>query len=151
MLIERIQELSRSKFFDRAPAPGNTWQVISWWEARRIPYNLLVGVMGIVTCGLVVVTAVVTDHYLHEPIGLPNPPVIALLVTILYGIMANICFTGGWVAEILVRKIWPQDGNAFGKISFALGLVFSIALTLLPGILIAGMGAILLVVHAVRR
>jgi hypothetical protein len=54
---------------------------------------------------------------------------------IAYGIGANICFAGGWVVEIIVRKLWRGRAGAFGEISFALGLLFSVLLTLVPAAL----------------
>jgi hypothetical protein len=68
-----------------------------------------------------------------------------------YAVMANLCFTGGWVAELLVQKIWPGKGNDFGRISFFLGLGFSILLTLVPGILISAIGALNLLRHFVGK
>lgn len=140
-LIERLQRLSRTKFFSRAQPTGNVWQVIVWWEARRIPYNLIVGATGIVTCSVFFVIALLSDYFYHSSFPLPDPPVVGILAVIAYGVMANVCYTGGWLAEIFVREIWPGEGDGFGKISFALGLVFSIGLTLLPAgfiVLVAG-------------
>jgi hypothetical protein len=65
--------------------------------------------------------------------GLPEPAHPA------YGIGANACFTGGWIVEIIVRKIWREQAGAFGRISFALGFVFSLLLTLAPSILFIGL------------
>jgi hypothetical protein len=88
---------------------------------------------------------------LGEPIGIPDPPFFALLAVIAYGLMANLCYTGGWATELLVRKIWPDEATAFGKISFFLGLMFSILLTLLPGIVIPTIGAVSLAEHFVGK
>jgi hypothetical protein len=79
------------------------------------------------------------------------PPVVAIFAVVAFGVMANVCFTGGWIAELLVAKVWPEEGKAFGKISFCLGLAFSILLTLLSGVLIAGVGAVSLLVHVLRH
>ena len=91
------------------------------------------------------------EHFLGEPIGIPDPPLFALLAVAAYGLMANLCYTGGWVAELLVRKLWPEQANAFGRISFFLGLIFSILLTLVPGIVISTIGAISLLAHFVGK
>lgn len=72
---------------------------------------------------------------------LPNPPLFALFGVILYAIAANVCFTGGWLTEIVVRKIWPREADRFATTSFSLGLIFSVLLTLTPGILL-GVGGI---------
>ena len=54
------------------------------------------------------------------------------LAVIAYGVGANICYTGGWISEALVRKIWQERTGAFGQIAFVLGLVFSVLITLAP-------------------
>ena len=76
---------------------------------------------------------------------LPDPPLFAVFGVILYGIAANVCFTGGWLTELAVRKVWPDEADRFATFSFSLGLIFSVLLTLSPGILlgIAGIFALL--------
>jgi hypothetical protein len=51
---------------------------------------------------------------------------------ILYGIGANICYTAGWITELLARFAWGTDSNSYGQIAFLAGLSFSVAVTLLP-------------------
>ncbi len=50
--------------------------------------------------------------------------------------MANICYTGGWITELIVASVWELQGQYFGKISFALGFMFAVLLTLIPSVLI---------------
>jgi hypothetical protein len=137
--------------FSRNEPPQSSWQVFAWWESRRIPYNIIVGAVGMVSGSLCLVTALLTEHFLGEALGLPNPPIVAVFAVMIYGVMANICYTGGWITEIFVRKVWPHEGEAFGKISFFLGLAFSVFLTLAPGVLIACLGAVSLFIHAPIR
>jgi hypothetical protein len=66
---------------------------------------------------------------------------LALFAILLYGIAANLFFTGGWLAELVVRKIWPREADRFATLSFSLGLVFSVLLTVTPGIVV-GVGGI---------
>jgi len=61
-----------------------------------------------------------------------------LIAIFIYGIMANICYTGGWVAELVGRKFWPREADKVATLSFTIGLAFSVLLTLTPGILIGG-------------
>ena len=131
LLIDRIRQITKWRFFNRSEYLPSPWQIIAWWEARRIPYNLLVGAIGLISIILCLATAVVCEHFLHEPIGWPDPPIFGILAVITYAIMANVCYTGGWITELIVRKVWPEDGQAFGKISFTLGLTYSMVLTLL--------------------
>lgn len=65
----------------------------------------------------------------------------------LYGIAANVFFIGGWLAELIVRKIWPLEADRFATLSFFLGLIFSVALTLTPAIVVSAAGIFGLVGH----
>jgi hypothetical protein len=138
LLVRSLQYLTTFRLFQRADGPSSDWQIIVWWEVRRIPYNLLVGSAGIVSSLLCVASSLVGEKYLGEPIGLPDPPLFAIFAAIAYGIMANVCFAGGWIAEIAALKVWKDEAQHFGPISHTLGVIFSVALTLLPGILIMG-------------
>ena len=148
MFLEYSQRITQYRLFNRDESPQTIWQVIAWWESRRIPYNLIVGSAGVISCILCLVTGLITETYLGEPIGIPDPPFLAILAVLFYGVMANICYTGGWMAELIVRWVWREKGKYFGPISFTLGLAFSIILTLLPGILISIIGFIALLGHA---
>lgn len=147
-LSARLQRLANSRFFSRdVPDPG-VWQTIGWWEVRRVSFNFLVGAAGVITGAVCFITALICEHFLGDPIGLPNG--FTFFVVLAYGIAANVCYTGGWVAELIVHQLWPEEGKAFGKISFFLGLIFSILLTLVPGGLVAVLGAVRLLAHFFR-
>jgi len=137
-LVNGAKQLTSLRFFSRGEPLRSAWQVIGWWEARRVPYNLIVGATGVVTCAIILVTSLVAETYLGEPIGMPDPPIFAVFAVLFYAIMANLCFTGGWVVEIVVTRVWGEEAQSFGPISFTLGLVFSVALTLAPAILVVG-------------
>jgi hypothetical protein len=48
----------------------------------------------------------------------------------IYAIMANICYTGGWIIELAVTSIWENLRKSFGKAIFFWGTIFSVGLTL---------------------
>ncbi len=135
-LVHKI--LAWRLFSRREELPG-TFDIIKWWEVRRIPFNLAVGTAGIFTLIVILAVAGIASEKFGEPLGLPDPPIIAVFAVIGYGIGANICFTGGWIVEIVVRKIWAERVGAFAQISFALGFAFSVLLTLLPAGLFTGL------------
>jgi hypothetical protein len=85
---------------------------------------------------------------LGESLGLPGSPLFGLIAVIGYAMGANVCFTGGWITEILVKKLWGEKAGAFGTISFSLGLLFSMLLTLMPVAFFLIVLAIRLFVHA---
>ena len=66
---------------------------------------------------------------------------------IAYGVGANICYTGGWISEVMVRKIWQERTGAFGPIAFTLGIVFSFLITLAP----AALFSVLLIARLLLR
>jgi hypothetical protein len=101
---------------------------------------LIVGSAGILTCVVIAIIALGSIFLFNSHFGVGNP-VFGLFAIIVYGILANVCFTGGWVAELIVRKAWPEEADRFATTSFSLGLVFSVLLTLTPAILV-GVGGI---------
>jgi hypothetical protein len=126
------------------------WQIVTWWELRRIPFNLVVGVAGIASCLIVGGVAAVSEALLGNVVWMPDSPLFALVWVLIYGLIANICYTGGWVAELIVKKTWPEDAASFPTISFSLGLIFSVLLTLCVGAILAAAGGVWLVVHLLR-
>ena len=110
--------------------------VIAWWEKRRFFYNKVLAVVGTVTCILMISCGVISEPLMGEPIGIPDPPILVPLGIIFYGIMANVCYTGGWIAELLLARFRPEIRTGlFGLRAFRLGVKFSIALTIFPALL----------------
>lgn len=131
----------RASILCRREVPlASAWEVVGWWEARRIPFNLIVGSAGLLTCIVVGVVAIGSDLLFNGDFGLPDPPAFALIGILLYGIAANICFTGGWIVELIIRKVWPTQADRFATLTFSLGLVFSVLLTLTPAIIVGAAG-----------
>jgi len=86
------------------------FQVILWWELRRLLYNLILGTVGMI--GLFVV---------HVTI-----PLIYLLI----GFMLNLFYTFGWISELfVVRKLFPEQiQRVYPKRFFLIYLLVSIIL-----------------------
>jgi hypothetical protein len=120
-LLARIRA---SNLFRRDTPIANYKGAIGWWESRRVAYNLVVGIAGMFSGFLALFTAVAASTLLSVDFGIPNPPGFAIIVVVLYAIMANVCYTGGWIAEIFIRKLWPHDADRFATTSFFLGLAF---------------------------
>jgi hypothetical protein len=128
--------------FTRPIGPLSSRAVIFWWEARRVPYNGIVGIVGVVSSAVMVAVAFTCESRGGAPIGLPDPPAFALIGVLLYGILANICYTGGWITELVVAKLWSVETSRFGPIAFTLGAAFSVLLTLTPAGLVVAAAAI---------
>jgi hypothetical protein len=146
-LLARIRALN---LFRRDTPVTNYKDAIGWWESRRVPYNLVVGIAGMFSGFLALFTAVAASTLLSVDFGIPNPPGFAIMAVVLYAIMANVCYTGGWIAEIFIQKLWPHEADHFATTSFFLGLLFSVFLTLIPGILVVAGGLFGLTRHILR-
>jgi hypothetical protein len=141
--------LRASTLCRREVSPANSWQMIGWWEARRIPFNLIVGTAGLITCIVVAVVGFGSFFLFNGDFGMPNPPLFGVFGVLIYGMVANIFYTGGWLSELILRKIWPNQADRFATLTFSLGLVFSVLLTLSPGIVAGAVGIFELLRHGV--
>lgn len=114
--------------------------MIGWWESRRPWFNLIVGIAGVITCIACAVVALAASTFYNSDFGWPDPPLFAFVGVGIYAVMANICFTGGWIVELFIRGLWPSEANRYATTSFVLGLVIAVLLTLTPGILVGSVG-----------
>jgi len=106
------------------PAPYTRRELVKWWEARRLRFNVLVGSVGVVTWLLVLFVgslAVKPGVDFEEPIMMIIGPVI-------YGALANVCFSFGWIVDTTLYRGRPRASL------YKAGLIFSLILTALPGI-----------------
>ena len=121
MLRDRV-----TSFFEPPEPPLDSWSVICWWEARRIPFNLLVGGLGAVCLGILF-WALATSGHLRpgedavEPIALLAAPV---------GI--NVLYTLGWLVEAPARLLVRDLSPCFGPMLLRLGVGMSAVLIALP-------------------
>ncbi len=101
--------------------------ILRWWEARRLTYNVAVGSAGLVTLAAFQLVARLPMR------AFPWPVVVA------YGLMANVCYSFGWIAESLLQRWLRRETYGLGPALWRHGLVFSVGLTLLPiGVLALG-------------
>jgi hypothetical protein len=105
------------------------WDAIVWWEIRRIPFNLAIFVVGIVSGSIV---AFAGSRRFGPEADFGNP----FIGIVLYGLAANLCYTLGWITELLWA--WGDTGRTkqIRLKVFRIGLIFSSSLTLLPAILL---------------
>lgn len=115
-------KLFRQLFQSLQYKPRGIFDVIAWWESRRLAYNVIVGLTGL--CVILIMGMI---HF--APISSLTEAAIA------YGIAANICYTSGWMADLFARRFWKEKAEHFAPILLSLGLIFSVGLTILPGVL----------------
>jgi len=99
--------------------PDRNWyEIIIWWEVRRIPYNFLMYFVGIASFYISFITI----------------PLVYLLV----GLGLNLIYTFGWIIELIFRhKMSENLKMKFSNIVYIIYLlistciIFGIALSLL--------------------
>jgi hypothetical protein len=104
-----------------------TWGVIRWWELRRLLYNATLFAIGIASLFAM-------DFFMQQvvPVGKDAPELETGLTIVLYGFMANLCYTLGWIAELMGRRKDEVLARSRAKKHFLLGLWLSCLLTSAP-------------------
>ncbi len=148
-MLAAMTDLMASKFWRREAFLDGPWQVIGWWETRRLAFNLIVGSVGVVTSVLIGVVALGGEILFNGEIGVPDPPIFVVFFALICGFVANVLYTGGWLCELLVRLAWPRQADRFATITMSSGLVFSVLLTASPGVLVVAAGAFVLIKHLI--
>jgi len=118
-------------FFTPLYYPRTQWSVVRWWEVRRPVFNLWVGGTGLLSLGLVTILSRLPPH----PVAMSIP----WQVVVVYGVLANVFYTLGPVADVILRRLLGERAPAVGPVLFRYGFVFSVGLTLLP-VALAGLG-----------
>jgi type IV secretory pathway VirB3-like protein len=114
------------------------WDAIAWWEMRRIPFNIVVGLTGAVGGALLLGIG----SLLVKPGEDVIEPMAIFVAVPLYAVAANVCYTLGWASELLWT--WgdtSKTAHLRARI-FWLGLALSVAVTLLPVALVLAAWAI---------
>jgi hypothetical protein len=116
-------------FFSVPDGDRSTWDIIFWWEARRIPYNVIVGTVGVLSLLLFYLFSA------HEPIE--NGEDIGEPITILLApLVINICYTAGWIVEGFFPAIYLdsffEERQALGSRLLRFGLQLSLVIVFLP-------------------
>ena len=106
--------------------------VVAWWELRRLPYNIIIAVTGLLTLSVFYAVALGCERSGGIPLGMPRPPLLVLIAVIAYWIVVNAFYTCGWILELLVARMWRVSTPVFGPIAFTLGTAASVVITLVP-------------------
>jgi hypothetical protein len=114
------------------------FEVVWWWERRRIVFNVAVLAAGIVSGFSVLL---IGSRFVPSGEDVIEPPAIFAGVAA-YAFLANACYCLGWVTELL----WSggdtsRTAQLRGRV-FRVGIWFSVGVTLLPAVLAPITGAI---------
>jgi hypothetical protein len=111
-------------------------EIIEWWEKRRVFYNVVVVLVGVVSVFLMICCGILAEPLVGDAVGIPDGGFFIPFGAIVFGFLANVCYTGGWMAELLLSRFkTDRNTNAFGIRAFRLGVKFSVFVTLLPAVL----------------
>lgn len=99
----------------------SVFEIILWWEIRRILYNFIVLVSGVLSLIIMIKSAsgiVVLEpgEDFYEPIMIP-----------IFGILCNIAYTLGWLTEVIFRPSINYAPKMFKR-----GLYFTLFWVFLP-------------------
>lgn len=113
---------------NRSDEPVTAWDIIKWWENRRLAYNLIVGVYGTV-CFVVFFVLIISSGTLKpgedaaEPMGLIMAP-----------FFINLLYTGGWILELACRAVGLKS-RRFGPMLWTAGTIFSLVVCSIPPVI----------------
>jgi hypothetical protein len=109
--------------------PGDA---IVWWERRRVAFNVVILLAGTFTFFVIQFIAALLARFgadIEQPAGIVSSVIFYLLAV-------NVCYTLGWVTELL----WSDGDTARTELLrpavYRWGLTFSVAITLLPAVFV---------------
>ena len=112
------------------PDHPNWESVVLWWEVRRIPFNIIVGLAGVFS-----LTVTVLLIALYEELAGPQDIDLFLALIglpLIGGIVFNVCYTAGWICELIVRATSEKYPSSLGSVLLFGGLGLSLGIVLLP-------------------
>ena len=107
----------------------SAWSIIGRWEARRLPYNLIVGGFGF---GSLMLFFLFMSAPGMLPSGEDAVEPLALLAAL---IGMNFCYTAGWVVELLHKWTSRSGIGDTGPVLLKLGIGFSLFVVCIPTVL----------------
>lgn len=109
--------------------PGDA---IVWWERRRIAFNVVLLFVGAFTLFVIQIIAAILVRFgadIVKPAGIPS-------FILEYLLAANVCYTLGWVSELLWSDGDTSRTELMRPAVYRWGLVFSVTVTLLPAVFV---------------
>lgn len=99
---------------------------MAWWELRRIPFNIIVGIYGLVCFALFSWGITGSGHLMPgedavEPIALLAAPFVI-----------NVLYSLGWLVEVPVRLLRPGLSPGLGPLLLKSGLGLGMVVSSLP-------------------
>ncbi len=113
---DALPVVTPENLFSRPVSSATLGQIILWWEARRLYYN------GIILAWALLWGLFTQLRKMRDWVSSP-----LFILTYVFGVQvpANIFFTGGWIADLFVKKVLGLASPGFGPWAFGLGTGFS--------------------------
>ena len=122
------ERFSPIQWLFREQVAGTLIETIAWWELRRIPYNLIVGALGLI-CLFVYYAAIEGSGHLQ-----PGEDAVEPIMLIVTPVLVNVCYTGGWIVEVIGRLSGTIDSVHFSPRLLKLGIGISFIIVSLPAV-----------------
>jgi len=117
-----------NRLFLAPEEPQSSLKIIIWWEYRRIPYNIIIAIIGFISF-LSYTYFIIHAGNLREGEDAVEPVLILAAP-----ILINIAYTFGWIIELILRFLFRFKSKWIGPTLFGMGLAFSIFIILFPTI-----------------
>lgn len=121
-LTARTGTLVERYLFSPLYSPDSAWEVVRWWERRRLFYNVVVGAAGLLTTALAYLQIAIAP-------GPQGPPLAFILV---YALAANLFYSLGAPIDLVLRRVLRERAGPVAQAMFRYGVAFAIGLTVLP-------------------
>ena len=122
--------IRKKKWFFQTPATKlSPLGIIMWWEVRRIPYNILIGVYSFISL-LLFYFFILSSGYLQ-----PGEDAVEPLFIVAAPFAINLAYTAGWIVELIMRYVFALQSPKIGPHLLKAGVFFSIVVASLPTIL----------------
>src|SRR5438093_10155553 len=114
-------------YFARPEDSQTTGMIIKWWEVRRLYYNVAI-FLTIALFSLML--PVFVKRSSEEATYWASVRFHIIFSFLILQIPANIGYTGGWVADLLLKKGLRLTAPGFGPWAQAIGISLSLIVTL---------------------
>jgi hypothetical protein len=113
-VVPSISMLVPTDLFARPKAPQTWRSIILWWESRRLYYNLIILLIPIL-------------HFRWSAFNSwTSRWQVWVFYLVLFQLPANVFYTGGWVVDLILKKVLRLSAAGFAPWALAAGIAFSL-------------------------
>ncbi len=109
--------IAPTQMFARPDPTATPGEVIRWWERRRLYYNLIVFAWA-----ATIFCILIAWRHRWDLLSASN----LLVYLLFFQLPANIFYTGGWIADLVVKKVLRLPSTWFGPVALGLGIAVSL-------------------------